>query len=298
MFFKITYVPENDTRFRFDISDYVHETDRTEFHTLTVPTEFMGLYFNLGTALQYSPESPGQSPGGTFGKNEFNLVYLPPGEYTFTIPPGRHQSVSIRLDKHTLTHWLHSFPFLQEFLDRTATHQPFTIQAKNLPISAKLYEWIHDILFNVFIGKAQEIYIESRVVSIFTGSLHEIQQLTTPPVAQPLRQGSVIQEAASYILQNLHEPISLQDLSYKYGMNRGKLQEGFRHAYGKTVHEFIVEARITRSLQLLRETSLSVKTIASRLGYKHVTNFSVAFRQRFGFSPSAIRQGSATVPDE
>ena len=42
---------------------------------------------------------------------------------------------------------------------------------------------------------------------------------------------------------------------------------------------------------LLQVTDTPVSGIAYQVGYKSASRFSVRFKQRFGFSPTAIREG-------
>jgi AraC-like DNA-binding protein len=59
---------------------------------------------------------------------------------------------------------------------------------------------------------------------------------------------------------------------------------------GVTVFDFLREQRMKEARRLLSETSLEVQAIARELGYGGTANFSTAFRERFGLSPSQFRQ--------
>jgi len=74
------------------------------------------------------------------------------------------------------------------------------------------------------------------------------------------------------------------------GLNRRKLTEGFKKVFGETVAGYALELRLRRGYQLLKESQLSVNEIAEHCGYEHANNFTLAFRRRFGSSPSQVRQ--------
>ncbi|NIB42429.1 helix-turn-helix transcriptional regulator [Pseudomaricurvus alkylphenolicus] len=83
---------------------------------------------------------------------------------------------------------------------------------------------------------------------------------------------------------------SIAELSAMVGLNRRKLTEGFKQAFGETVAVYALEVRMRKGYQLLNETQLSVQEIAEYCGYGHPHNFTIAFQRRFGCSPSQIRQ--------
>ena len=82
---------------------------------------------------------------------------------------------------------------------------------------------------------------------------------------------------------------SIAKLSSMVGLNRRKLTEGFKAVYGHTVAGFALELRMRKGYQLLKESPLAVHEIAAECGYKHPSNFTIAFRRRFGSSPSEVR---------
>jgi AraC family transcriptional regulator len=56
----------------------------------------------------------------------------------------------------------------------------------------------------------------------------------------------------------------------------------FKNSTGQTLHNYIEEVRLDRARDLLANTNLSVKDIASELGFAHASGFSNAFRKAVG----------------
>lgn len=63
-------------------------------------------------------------------------------------------------------------------------------------------------------------------------------------------------------------------------------------AEGVTVREIVDRIRLKRSLQLLRISGISIKEIASELGYSGPNNFIRAFRRQIGLTPGEYREGT------
>jgi transcriptional regulator GlxA family with amidase domain len=71
------------------------------------------------------------------------------------------------------------------------------------------------------------------------------------------------------------------------------LSRVFREQTGRTVFEFAREARLAEAQRLLAESALSVEEVALAVGFSSAANFSTAFRERFGRTPTAFRQAPA-----
>jgi AraC-like DNA-binding protein len=57
-------------------------------------------------------------------------------------------------------------------------------------------------------------------------------------------------------------------------------------------HEFVVHARLTEAMRLLRDTDLPLGEIAARVGYRTHAHFSAAFLAKVGTRPRAYRAES------
>ncbi|NYT57867.1 helix-turn-helix transcriptional regulator [Alcaligenaceae bacterium] len=84
--------------------------------------------------------------------------------------------------------------------------------------------------------------------------------------------------------------LGLDDLAYVTGCSKKHLSSIFRKQYGISLSQFLREERMCRAQRLLVQTSLGVQEIAQRLGYSSTANFSNAFRDHVGMSPSDFRE--------
>ena len=60
---------------------------------------------------------------------------------------------------------------------------------------------------------------------------------------------------------------------------------------GCSLHDYLINYRITQSINLLTTTNLTVTEIAENVGFGGVTHFSACFKQKTGHTPSAYRKG-------
>ncbi len=92
--------------------------------------------------------------------------------------------------------------------------------------------------------------------------------------------------------QNLANLPSLPDLARKVGTHDKRLSTLFREHMGTTVFAYVREVRLRKSQELLSDSEMSVQDIADLVGFSNAGNFTTAFRQRLGMTPSQYRQQS------
>ena len=74
-----------------------------------------------------------------------------------------------------------------------------------------------------------------------------------------------------------------------FGCNKRTLQRHLRREAGTSYHELLTEVRFELAEQYLRDSGLSVTQLAFAVGFSEASNFSRAFRKRYGISPNAYR---------
>ena len=98
-----------------------------------------------------------------------------------------------------------------------------------------------------------------------------------------------INSAASYIDENLHCPITVEDLCRELYISKNLLYKKFRDFFGCTVNEYITTKRLERAKMLLSTTTDSSKKVAERCGFDNYTYFSRLFKKKNGMSPREYR---------
>ncbi|RAJ28394.1 helix-turn-helix transcriptional regulator [Pedobacter cryoconitis] len=95
---------------------------------------------------------------------------------------------------------------------------------------------------------------------------------------------------ARVISQNLSKNISIAGLAERAGMNRTKLQAGFKEIMGQTINSYASELKMQKAKALLlNKPGYSLKQIAAVVGYSCGNHFSAAFKKKFSFSPSSLK---------
>lgn len=106
-----------------------------------------------------------------------------------------------------------------------------------------------------------------------------------------------IKEAINFIEQSFMDDISVEDVAERCNINRSYLTKIFKDSTGKSPKEFLIIYRMSKAQTLLRNTELSVADIGRSVGYNNQLNFSRAFKNFCGLSPSQWR-GKNLKPEE
>ncbi len=83
----------------------------------------------------------------------------------------------------------------------------------------------------------------------------------------------------------------LHELAERFGITSETLRLRFRKITGIPPHAFLVARRIDRAKEMLRDSDVSVASIADRLGFSSPQNFATQFRLATGTTPLAWRSG-------
>ncbi len=79
-------------------------------------------------------------------------------------------------------------------------------------------------------------------------------------------------------------------------MSRMHLNRRLRTLTGKSTHQLIQEMRLESAREVLVTEQLPVAAVAERVGFKSISQFTRAFRLRFGAPPAEYRKQNLEVP--
>lgn len=120
----------------------------------------------------------------------------------------------------------------------------------------------------------------------------ELLYLLCAPQEPCTPQEGNLEEVARYMEEHLDEPLSIPQLSRRAFLSPTAFKAAFRQRFGLAVHAWLRQQRMERAAQLLQGSSLTVLEVAQSVGYSSGSQFSTAFRQRYGTSPGKFRKMS------
>lgn len=103
------------------------------------------------------------------------------------------------------------------------------------------------------------------------------------------RRSQYIEQAIRIMSDQLDRSLKLDDLASRIGLSKQHLIELFNETTGFPPIDYFLRMKMQRASQLLDLTELSIKEIASSLGFHDPYYFSRAFKKINGISPTAYR---------
>lgn len=98
-----------------------------------------------------------------------------------------------------------------------------------------------------------------------------------------------ISQVKLLIETNLHETYTIHKLAKEVGTNVQYLKQHFKSYYGITIFNFVLKCKMQRAQHLLKDHRLTISVIGNKLGYKHASHFTAAFKKFFGYVPNSLR---------
>ena len=103
-------------------------------------------------------------------------------------------------------------------------------------------------------------------------------------------QVKAVNRAHAYMMANLGESLTIEQLSSRFHISPTALKNCFRSLYGESIHRYLKGRRMRRAAELLAETPLSVVQIATYVGYSSVSQFGAAFKAYYLTTPAQYRR--------
>lgn len=99
-----------------------------------------------------------------------------------------------------------------------------------------------------------------------------------------------------YLLQLEGGMPTLLELASMFARSAQLLNDDFTAEYGQSIYTFMQERRLQQAHEAILKTDIALKQLSERMGYTHVSNFSAAFKRRFGYAPGYLRKSMFTQP--
>jgi len=127
--------------------------------------------------------------------------------------------------------------------------------------------------------------------ALFTLLLTELRREALDHVSGRLPlPGRLVQDVLAFVATHSLEPISLADVAAAVDRTPSYVATAVREETGLTVGDWLREHRMAEARRRLLETTASVESIASQVGYADVTSFVRGFRRAHGMTPRAWRE--------
>ena len=149
-------------------------------------------------------------------------------------------------------------------------------------------------------GVTKRMYLQVKVLELMTLQLAPILAVQEGLQPSPRLNSKTIAKiyyAREILLSNLENPPLSLELAQRVGISDRTLQRGFRKVFGTTVFRYLTDKRMEQAEQLFRQGSTTIAEVGNQVGYANLGHFAIAFKRRFGITPSQCLLGKKSVSE-
>ncbi len=106
----------------------------------------------------------------------------------------------------------------------------------------------------------------------------------------------LVQDAITHIRGHFSQSITRDEIASRLQCSPAHFSRVFAQTTGYTFKDFLLQCRLEKAKELLRQSRLQVSEIALAVGYEDPFQFSKIFRKRTGTSPRQYRESRGTHP--
>lgn len=99
-----------------------------------------------------------------------------------------------------------------------------------------------------------------------------------------------IKRAIDYLTEQYNQDFSLQDLARVANLSPYHFSRVFKHEVGKTPYEFLLDVKLEKARDLLKNSRKTITEICYSCGFNNLSHFTMVFKKKMGVSPSHYRK--------
>lgn len=144
---------------------------------------------------------------------------------------------------------------------------------------------LNQIFNNNMHDSLQKLYNKAKVLELLSLYFNKNDNDQSCPFLDDEENVDKIKKAKQIVIENMAEPPSLQELSNMIDLPLQKLNEGFRHIYGDSIFNFLLDYKLEFARKMLISKKHNVSEISLQVGYSTASHFISAFKKKYGTTP-------------
>lgn len=234
---------------------------------------------------------------GQIESQQHNLCRIIPASSRLLLDNPNDEIICINLSPSFLQRYLPAGHPVQLQLSSGDPADPILLSPINLFLTPEISSILQRLGNNTNSGFCDQLLMESKVIELLALQISQFEQLQHSEAPSQLRKEEMerMQEARTILLQHTGEQLSLRALAHLVGTNEFNLKRDFKAAFGTTVYGYLNQYKMEQAKTMLIEKDVTIAEISNKMGYKHATHFSSAFKKYFGYLPNKIKSSKLSL---
>lgn len=104
-----------------------------------------------------------------------------------------------------------------------------------------------------------------------------------------------IEQCKDIVAQNVHQPITIEDIAILIGINRSYLSRKFAEQEGMSISSYIVNVRLNAAENMLKYSDFNIQMISDYFCFSSQSYFISLFKKKNGVTPFVYRQNNRVI---
>ncbi|WP_254412607.1 helix-turn-helix domain-containing protein [Dyadobacter diqingensis] len=253
---------------------------------------YLQMHFELSTTgCLYQPQAKAEVETVIY-KGMHSLLFYPSLKgKLYYLKKANSFSVEIELSLDFIRRIFHGdLEVLGEFGRNIERNLPSIMGGKSYPITPAMKQIILEIRNCSYAGSLKKIFVEAKVTELLALQISQINMFETSTTT--LRQSDIdrLHHVKDLLQKDLNSHYSIEELARIAGINRTKLQQGFKKLFGTTIFGCISDNRLAEARRLIINGQYTTLAEVSGIaGYKNPQHFTAAFKKKYGHLPKETK---------
>lgn len=173
----------------------------------------------------------------------------------------------------------------------------FTVYNFVLHVVMKLHIFMHkqnENLFKILDLELKDLDVLLRFETIndihrwLRSNLYEISEFLNEK--RKNKNSRLIRDIIDYVRDHLQDSLTLRQIADRFTFSPNYLGLLFKEQTGKLYSDYVIELRMEKAAELLKDPTIKVYEVADRVGYRYLPYFSRQFKKSFGMTPNEYRR--------
>ncbi len=261
---------------------------------LNMPPDFVQMVFCLNGSCRYVVKSDPKLIFELEGQHH-NMVYFGNQEVELKVSPlEEFEGVVIYIRHlHFQKYFIPQVPKLKEFHNQISVCKGglCLLSNTNLPLNYKLALALHQLIEEDEPKETRYHFVEAKVVELLMLQWAILVKKEKKLDTTPLKEEEIekMYTVKKHLIHRMNDGLTLKSLAHEVGTNEYHLKKHFKQVFGQTVFGFLHSYKMEMAKTMLLDPMIRISELSERLGYKHATHFSAAFKKHFGHLPRERR---------
>lgn len=140
-------------------------------------------------------------------------------------------------------------------------------------------------------------HLQETLIRVLTQA-DETRKRRILPGTQSEVHSDLLQQILAYMNAHVTEPITVEEICHEFFISRSSLQMLFKMYLHSSPKSYLLNSKLEKSKELIRENQHTISEIAYLLGFSSIHYFSRLFKKYFDISPSEYaKQAADEIPD-